>query len=53
MCVLVAVGDIEQGSAADRAAQRDAFLNVDIYRIEQVVRNLVTNAVGILVLLMQ
>ena len=41
-------GDIEQGSAlaADLAAQQDAYLNVDIYRMDQVVRNLVTNAVG-------
>eukprot|EP01035_Chromulina_nebulosa_P026870 gene26870-biopygen17255 len=35
--------DIEQGSslAADLAAQQDAYLNVDIYRMDQVVRNLV------------
>ena len=28
------------------AAQRKAYLHIDIYRIDQVVRNLITNAVG-------
>ena len=37
-------GDIEQGPAL--ANDQDAFLNVDMYRVDQVVRNLVTNAVG-------
>ena len=27
------------------AAQRNMILNIDIYRIEQVIRNLITNAV--------
>ena len=44
-------GDVEQGSSlatADHlAVQQDAYLNVDIYRIDQVVRNLVTNAVSL------
>ena len=46
---MCAEGDIEQGSAlaADLAARQDAYLNVDIYRMDQVVRNLVTNAVGV------
>ena len=50
MRILVVYGDIEQGSTvtsvADRAAQQDAYLKMDMYRIEQVVRNLVTNAVN-------
>jgi hypothetical protein len=51
MCVLCCdAGDVEQGStlfnATDRIMQQDAYLKVDIYRIEQVVRNLVTNAVS-------
>lgn len=28
------------------AAQREAYLHIDIYRIDQVIRNLITNAVG-------
>ena len=46
--LLYAAGDIEQGSAltSDLPVQQDAYLNVDMYRVDQVVRNLVTNAVG-------
>ena len=45
---IIYVGDIEQGPALalDEPIQQDAFLNVDMYRVDQVVRNLVTNAVG-------
>ena len=50
MCVLCYAGDVDQGStlfnATDRVMQPDAYLKVDIYRIEQVVRNLVTKAVS-------
>ena len=31
------------------AAQRNLILYIDIYRIEQVIRNLITNAVRILI----
>lgn len=46
--VLRTEGDIEQGSAlaADQVNQLYAYLNVDIYRLNQVVRNLVSNAVA-------
>ena len=46
--MLCVAGDIELGStlATNQAVQPDAYLNVDMYRMDQVVRNLVTNAVG-------
>ena len=48
MCIVGTTGDIEQANTNEDTAQQDAFLNMDMYRIEQVVRNLVTNAVGTL-----
>ena len=42
-------GDEESGgvllAGSTLAAQRDAFLHVDIHRLDQVIRNLITNAV--------
>ena len=48
MYVLRTEGGIEQGSALadDQVNQLYAYLNVDIYRLNQVVRNLVSNAVA-------
>ena len=47
-CLLVDVeeGDTQLGSSTSSAiAERDAYLHIDMCKIDQVIRNLVTNAV--------
>ena len=54
-CWLFFLADEESGldTVADEsvAAQRSLILYMDIYRIEQVIRNLITNAVGYLLVI--
>ena len=42
-----AVADVEQGIAVESILleQKDAYLHLDIFRMDQVIRNIVTNAV--------
>ena len=44
--IILLGGDIETGGNIQSiSALKDVFLNIDFYKVEQVVRNLVTNAV--------
>lgn len=43
--------NIEEGATLDDVQhdlmlQDDAYIHVDVYKVEQVIRNLITNAVG-------
>ena len=40
-------GDVEQGGSTslDLFEQRNAYLHIDVFRMDQVIRNMITNAV--------
>ena len=39
--------DIEEANSTEQLSVRDAVLHVDMYKVDQVIRNLVTNAVKV------
>lgn len=39
--------DIEEASSTEQLSVRDAVLHVDMYKVDQVIRNLITNAVKV------